>query len=72
MLFGNTPKKPQLDYCSSEDNDQDFCNRVDLLNSDGDSQSKKPKTAITMAERQKMREKLQKRRKQLEAQKAHL
>jgi len=50
--------------CSSED--EDFCNRVDLLHSD-DKDKKQPKKQTTMAERKKIHDKLQKRRKQIEA-----
>lgn len=67
MFFGQqTSKKqqPVYDMCSSED--EDFCNRVDLLHSD-DKDKKQPKKQTTMAERKKIHDKLQKRRKQIEA-----
>lgn len=74
MFFGSkkAPKK-QEDYGSSdeEDEDDDFCSRVDLLQSDELTPNKKGQLKPqTMAERQKIREKLQKRKKQQEVQKA--
>ncbi len=71
---GSLEKKafPQkvFDCCSSEEDDEDdddnFQSRVDLLHSDENSKK------TSNADKQKIRDKLQKRRKQLEAQKAHM